>query len=151
MKKLLLYVFPSILAAVVLFLIFFFLYEVFFPIKTIEVFNQPFPILNTSKEISAGEIVQYQVIFHKYTAVYPTVYRNLICKSGVSFRGQIELSGSEKTPDNIETQSNISLSYVLPPNVKTNDNCYLQILSIYRINPFHQETLKFITESFTIK
>lgn len=146
MKKDILY-YASLIAVIavlsVIMLIFIFW---LYPYKTLEVYNQPFPLVST--ELKTGDRIEYISKFCKFTNK-SAILRGIIVGEG--YRLELENApqgGTGHVPKGCQT---LTVSTFVVPNGVPQGKYHLEIVVEYKLNPVRNIEKVFETENFIIK
>lgn len=116
------------------------LYLAYYPFKTIEFRNRPFPIAN--KTIHPGDTLSYVVDYCRYTNVASRFSRTLI---GPTLTTLVETTSTTPTGCRISQVSNTVIpSYVTPGEY------YLEINACWQVNPLKNVCKTVQTEKFNV-
>lgn len=133
-------------------------YFTFYPYKTIEIFNQPVPVLNDIP-VRAGEVVFYKTQFCKYTNVFATISRHLTGSNGLTITQGSQRSDLPATlvgddPAYPCSKTNpltrISGSFIVPENIPAGIY-HLKVIAEYQVNPLRKLPYIFETQEFKIE
>lgn len=115
-------------------------YMRFYPFKTVDVYNNPFPVVN--KPVMAGGVLAYEVNYCRFTDAVAHSSRTLIGPTIITI-SETDTStdaGCRKT-----TITNTIIPSYAPPGIY-----YLKIDSCYLVNPLRNICHHFKTEEFEV-
>jgi len=120
--------------------IFYVFYLLFYPFKTFEVLNSPFPLVK--KELKRGEAILYRTSFCRYTDISATIIQQIINETIISLpiiQAESPKGCFEKIISNIKVPSEIS-----------SGKAYLNITFVFKVNPLRDIIYTARTEEFTV-
>jgi hypothetical protein len=116
-------------------------YLIFYPFKTVDYVNTPFPVLNPNKTVQMGDAVRYRVSYCRYTPLVTNVTRLL--ENDIIYN---LTSGTINTPVGCGTTVNT----VLIPKGVIPGIYRIVSTATWRLNPLREINKTVETESFTV-
>lgn len=113
---------------------------VFWPFKTMETKNLPYPILNSPVE--AGQIVVWEVDSCRYTDIAADVTRTLV--------GEVTIQLNSEYQTLAKGCSVYRVATTIIPSYTPEGKYHIEIAATYRINPIRQIDRHFRTQEFEV-
>lgn len=121
----------------------------FWPFKTVDILNNPFPVLNSP--IKAGDIIKWEVHSCRHTGATAEVVRTLIADDvtpGTSSLVRIPLNNDSSRLEKGCTK-HITANTVIPVSTPPGDY-HIEINISYQVNPFKKVERQYETQSFQV-
>lgn len=113
----------------------------FLPAQLPIIYNEPFPVYPT--EVKKGETITYTMDVDKRKQYTVDVHKNIVCEDGnlvtlAPTKTNIPLGRQKITPE------------VIIPSKASYSTCFIEIVSVYEVNPLRSETQVMRTQNFKI-
>lgn len=115
-------------------------YLIFWPFKTMDVQNLPYPVLNSPVE--AGQIVVWEVDSCRYTQIAADVTRTLV--------GEVTIQLNRENQTLEKGCSKYRVATTIIPSYTPEGEYHIEIAAIYKINPIRQIDRQFRTQKFRV-
>lgn len=121
--------------------------------KTIQYFNQPFPVAKTGYR--AGEHVSFTVKLHKYANTQTAFTRQEFCTdtTGKKYTDLLDsaIAANMPTDPNIDYETyQVTTGGVIPSTVPVGSTCHIAITSIYTFNVLNIVSVVATTDDYKI-
>lgn len=113
----------------------------FYPAQLPIVYNEPFPVYPT--EVHKGDTITYTMEVNKRKQYTVNVHKNILCEDG-------NLVTLAPTKTNIPLGRQTIHPEVIIPNKASFSTCFIEIVSVYEVNPLRTETQVMRTQNFKI-
>lgn len=113
----------------------------FWPAQLPIVYNEPFPVY--PEVVHKGDTLTYTMVVNKRKQYTVEVHKNIVCEDG-----NLVTLAPAKT--NIPLGKQTIRPEVIIPAKASYSTCYVEIESVYEVNPLRSETQIMRTESFKI-
>lgn len=116
-------------------------YFLFYPAQLPIIYNEPFPV--SPQEVKKGEVLTYEMHVNKRKQYTVDIHKNIVCEDG-----NLVTLASNKTNIPLGKQT-IRLEVIIPIKASFS-TCYIEINSVYQVNPLRSETQTMRTQTFKI-
>lgn len=116
-------------------------YLLFAPAQLPIIYNEPFPVYPS--EVRKGETLTYTMVVNKRKQFVVDVHKNIICDDG-------NLVTLVSNTTNIPLGKQTVRPAVIIPAKASFATCYIEINSVYQVNPLRSETQTMKTQTFKI-
>lgn len=113
----------------------------FFPAQLPIIYNEPFPVYPT--EVKKGETITYTMEVNKRKQYTVDVHKNIVCEDG----NLVTLATNQT---NIPLGKQTIRPEVIIPAKASFATCYIEIVSVYEVNPLRSESQTMRTQTFKI-
>jgi hypothetical protein len=113
----------------------------FWPAQLPIVYNEPFPVHPT--EVKKGETLTYTMEVNKRKQYTVDIHKNIVCQDG----NLVTLASAHT---NIPLGRQTIKPEVIIPQKASFSTCYIEMTSVYQVNPLRSETQVMRTQSFKI-
>lgn len=113
----------------------------FYPAQLPIVYNEPFPVYPTV--VHKGGALTYTMDVDKRKQYTVDIHKNIVCEDG-----NLVTLAPQKT--NIPLGRQKISPEVIIPNKASFSTCYIEIVSVYEVNPLRSETQTMRTQNFRI-
>lgn len=113
----------------------------FAPAQLPIVYNEPFPVY--PQVVKKGEVLTYTMDVNKRKRYTVDIHKNIVCEDG-------NLVTLASTKTNVPLGRQVIKPEVIIPQKASFSTCYIEINSVYEVNPLRIETQSMRTQSFRI-
>lgn len=113
----------------------------FWPAQLPTIYNEPFPVY--PPEVKKGETLTYTMEVNKRKQYSVDIHKNIVCEDG-------NLVTLAPVKTNIPLGRQTVRPEVIIPAKASFSTCYIEITSVYEVNPLRNETQIMRTQNFKI-